>query len=604
MNKTIVPIKGMHCRSCELLIEEGLQELPEIKNVQVSYKKNQALIYSKSPLNMENVSKAVLEAGYEVGVNDSKSWISRDPAVYRDLIASFIILAVLYFFANKFGVFNINTGGSGNPSSLIVVLLIGLTAGLSTCMALVGGLVLGISARHAEKHPEATPIQRFRPHLFFNLGRIASYFLLGGMIGLIGKAFQLSGPTLGFLTITVGLIMLFLGLQLIELFPRLSNGGFTLPSSISKFLGIKKHHDKEYSHVNSVLVGALTFFLPCGFTQAMQLFAMSTGSFTRGALIMGLFAIGTAPGLLGVGGLASIVQGSLSKKFFKFVGLLVIFLAVFNLSNGYNLTGWRVFSSGAKEPIVREDPNVKEENGFQVVLMNQIATGYSPNKFTVKKNKQVKWIIDSKDNSSCAASIYVPKLGIRKFLSKGENIIEFTPKEEGEIKFTCAMGMYSGKFIVTNDSSGQLDKSDQKANDSNDLNSDVNQTDNPDAVSSDADRDSSAASGDVATNSKDTASLPKKDSDIQVVRATYVSNKQDIAPNEFTVSAGKPVRFEVLVKEEGQGCMSTIMIPGLANKPEYLAKGETLKFEFTPQKKGEYNITCAMGVPRGILKVV
>jgi sulfite exporter TauE/SafE len=160
-----------------------------------------------------------------------------------------------------------------------VVLIVGLTAGISTCMALVGGLVLGISARFSEKHPEASPAQKFRPHIFFIIGRIISYFILGGVIGLLGKAFQLSGPSLGFLTIIVGVVMLILGAQLTEIFPRLSNGGLTLPSSISKFLGIKKHHQKEYSHTNSVLTGALTFFLPCGFTQAMQLYAMSTGKF-------------------------------------------------------------------------------------------------------------------------------------------------------------------------------------------------------------------------------------------------------------------------------------------------------------------------------------
>jgi len=604
MNKTIVPIKGMHCRSCELLIEEKLQELSEIKNVQVSYKKSQAIIYSKLPLDMNNVKNAVIEAGYEVGVNDSKSWISKDPAVYKDLLISFIILAILYFVAKKFGLLNISAGGSNNPSSLIVVLLVGLTAGLSTCMALVGGLVLGITARHAEKHPEATPIQKFRPHLFFNLGRISSYFLLGGIIGLAGKAFQLSGPTLGILTIAVGFIMLFLGLQLTELFPKLSNGGFTLPSGVSKFLGIRKHHEKEYSHGNSVLVGALTFFLPCGFTQAMQLYAISTGSFTRGALIMGLFALGTAPGLLGIGGLASIIQGSLSKKFFKFVGLLVVFLAVFNFSNGYNLTGWKVFSANKKETVIANDPNVKEENGVQIVRMVQSASGYSPNKFTVKKGEPIKWIITSKDDKTCATSLYVSKLGIRKFLQLGENVVEFIPQEEGELKFSCAMGMYTGKFIVVpgetaaqknsqklenNDINTSQDVSAEPVSGSNSVANSSNSSDTSDSTQND-----SVSGNDVA----------KSDSDVQVIKATFVSNKQDIAPNSFTVFAGKPVRFEILVNEEGQGCMSTIMIPGLVNHPEYLAKGETIKFEFTPKEKGEYNITCAMGVPRGVLKVI
>ena len=72
MNKTIIPIKGMHCRSCEILIAEKLEEIPNIKNAQVSYRKSQALIYSTKPLDMHVVEVAVQEAGYEVGVDDSK----------------------------------------------------------------------------------------------------------------------------------------------------------------------------------------------------------------------------------------------------------------------------------------------------------------------------------------------------------------------------------------------------------------------------------------------------------------------------------------------------------------------------------------------------
>jgi sulfite exporter TauE/SafE len=275
------------------------------------------------------------------------------------------------------------------------------------------------------------------------LGRVISYFVLGGLIGLLGKAFQLTGPMLGILTIAVGFVMLILGAQLTEMFPRLSSGSFTLPSSISKILGIKKHHEKEYSHSNSMLVGALTFFLPCGFTQAMQLYAMSTGNLWMGASIMGVFALGTAPGLLGIGGLTSVLKGAFAKKFFKFTGLVVIFLAIFNISNGWNLTGWKsiFLSESSSKSVVKDDPNVKMEDGIQIVRMTQTAYGYKPNKFTIMKGIPVKWIIDSIDSNSCAASILMPKQNIRKSLKPGDNIIQFTAKETGELKFTCGMGM-------------------------------------------------------------------------------------------------------------------------------------------------------------------
>lgn len=598
-NKIVVPIKGMHCRSCEILIGEKLEELPEVKNAQVSYKKSQAIVYLRQPLNMQVVEAAVRDAGYEVGVDDSKDWITKDPEKYKDLGVAFIVLLVLYFLAKQLGLSSLNVGTSnGNPSSLLVVLIVGLTAGISTCMALVGGLVLGISARHSEKHPEATPAQKFRPHIFFNIGRIASYFVLGGVVGLIGKAFQLSGTSLGILTILVGFVMLMLGAQLTELFPRLSNGGLTLPSGISKMLGIKKSHEKEYSHANSMLTGALTFFLPCGFTQAMQLYAMSTGSFIKGALILGVFAIGTAPGLLSVGGLTSVIKGAFAKKFFKFAGLLVVFLAMFNMANGWNLTGWRLpnllqnYKSNETTNSTNNanDPNVTLENGIQIVRMTQDSNGYSPNKFTIQKGIPVKWIVNSVDSRTCAASIFASSIGVRKSLKLGENVIEFTPKETGQIKFSCSMGMYRGYFDVT-----EATPSVSEASPS------------PLAVSSPTPGSSPSSAPTISTTPSPTPPKfeLKQDSDsnysaVQVVKTTF-TKKNDITPSSFSVKSGTPVKFEVNVQDDGFGCMSTITIPGLVDQDnvQLLEKGKTLTFEFTPSEKGTYEITCAMGVPRG-----
>lgn len=562
MNKTTIPIKGMHCRSCEILIEEKLKEISGVKEIRVSYKKQEAEFMLNAPASMDEVTDAIADAGYEVG-KDEKDWISKDPREYKELGIALLVLLVLYLIFTNSSLGSIGNSTKGSPSSLLVVLIVGLTAGVSTCMAMVGGLILGMSARHSEKHPEATPAQKFRPHLFFNLGRITSYALLGGLIGLVGKAFQFSGSILGILTVGVGLVMITLGIQLTGLFPRISSAGFTLPAGLSRLLGIKKHHVKEYSHFNSLMTGALTFFLPCGFTQAMQLYAMSTGNFWRGAAIMGIFALGTAPGLLGVGGLTSFIKGSFAKKFFKFAGLLVISLAILNISNGFNLLGWKLISA---RKTVDASSAVKIQDGFQIVNMTQNSRGYSPNQFVVRKDVPVKWVIDSKDASSCAASIVSPKLNIKRFLRSGENVIQFTPKELGDIRFSCSMGMYTGKFtVIENDSTQQA--------------------------------------ADLAPTPQTSPPISEPSPDTQVIKTRYVAtdinSTTDLSPSEFTVSVDKPVRFEVYAEIEGTGCMGTIKIPRLADAPQFLEKGKTVVFEFTPKQKGTYLITCAMGAIRG-----
>ena len=88
----------------------------------------------------------------------------------------------------------------------------------------------------------------------------------------------------------------------------------------------------------------------------------------------------------------------------------------------------------------------------------------------------------------------------------------------------------------------------------------------------------------------------------QVIKTVYTQDT-DINPNVFNVKSNAPVRMEIDVKDNGSGCMSTIMIPGLADEPKLLKKGQKIIFEFTPENPGEYPITCAMGVPRGIIKV-
>jgi len=449
--KKIIEVKGMHCHSCEILLEDKLKQIPGVKRAQANSKKGAATVYSEAEIPQSKIVEAVKAAGYEVGQSD----LPLVKASYRDLtliLVSVMVLGGIYLLANIFGFDRLlNLGAAGPSTSLAVVFTIGVTAGLSSCMALVGGLVLGASARYAEKHPEATTIQKFRPHLFFNLGRILAFFVLGGLIGELGSFLSFSSSVTGYLMIVVSLFMLLLGIQLLEVFPKLNNA-LTLPKGLSRMLGLEKANAAEYSHKNSMLLGGLTFFLPCGFTQAMQVYAISTGSFLSGALIMGVFALGTTPGLLGVGGLTAVLKkGTWADFFYKFIGVLVIVLAFYNLSNGLNLSGLKNFFQS--KPAANE----------QVMVVN----------------------------------------------------------------------------------SGQP----------------------------------------------------------QVVQATY-DQENVLTPKKFTFKVGQPVRIEILAKEDGVGCMGSIMIPGLVNQPQFYVKGETVKLEFTPKKTGSYELTCAMGLTAGKIEIV
>ncbi len=458
--KTTINIKGMHCRSCEILLEKEIGIVYGVRHVRIHHKKGLGEIEYEGAFDLPAIEKAVIRAGYTLGKEDTRHFFSHDPMDYMELIAVACIIFILYAILYLFGVFNLNLRVSATPG-LMGVLIIGLTAGISTCMALIGGLVLGISSRHAALHPEATTAQKFKPHIFFNIGRLVSYTVLGGVIGLLGSAFKLSSSLLGILTVLLGCTMFLLGLKLIALFPRLHNKSIALPKSISRCFGLHQE-TKEYSHRGSFITGALTFFVPCGFTQAMQLYAVSTGSMTQGALIMGVFALGTLPGILGIGGLTSAMKGTFARYFFKFAGLIVILLALFNIKSGLSLAGFDLRVSWPFEAtyVVPNDTGggsfrpqsssgtARLENGVQIIEMVQAGNGYSPRQFTIKKDVPVIWNIKSTNPYSCAAYISMPSANIAQPLKGGDNVINFTPTKVGQMRFTCSMGMYSGVFNV------------------------------------------------------------------------------------------------------------------------------------------------------------
>ena len=87
---------------------------------------------------------------------------------------------------------------------------------------------------------------------------------------------------------------------------------------------------------------------------------------------------------------------------------------------------------------------------------------------------------------------------------------------------------------------------------------------------------------------------------VQVIRATY--NIEDgLSPSRFKVKAGVPVRLEVKALVDGLGCMGSITIPELTDEVYGFEKDVTNIFEVTPPSPGEYVITCAMGIPHGVI---
>lgn len=445
MPTQIISIKGMHCRSCELLIQDELSQLKGVKKVRASSKSHRAeLTIIDDTIDEAELAAAIERAGYELGESAQLPLFSKNTLIWQQVSFMFILIGLGWVLLNRLGLtngFSMNT--TAQPSNLLATLLIGLTAGVSTCMALVGGLTIAISARFAKSNTAVSGVKKLTPIMVFQLGRVIGFILLGALLGWFGSILQPSPFFTALLTLAVAAVMVLLGLQLTGLFPRLTHWSFSLPSALAEKLGLQASKQTSYSHLNTAITGALTFFVPCGFTQSMQLLAASSGSAYSGALIMGVFALGTLPGLAAVGSLGSLVSTMQSRVFTRFVGVIVVVMAFASASAGYNLLGASNAFGSTTNPTI-----TKPSGEIQEITMVQNSYGYSPSTFTVKKGVPVRWVINSTDSYSCASSILLAKYGINANLKPGENVFEFTPTQAGNLRFSCGMGMYSGVIKV------------------------------------------------------------------------------------------------------------------------------------------------------------
>lgn len=324
-------VNGMHCNSCVVLTEHQLKEVPEVLKVKASLKNLQVQITGefgdKSPEHIaRDLSEVLKSHGYTLSVERHKSLSNfADFYLALPLALGFVLL---FIFLQKLGIVNLITT---SKVSYTTAFIIGIVASLSTCMAVVGGLVLSMSANFAKEG------DKIKPQLLFHVGRLVSFFILGGVIGSLGTVFQFGSLGIFILNILVALVLLILGINLLEVFPWARKFQVTMPVFVGKYA----HSLKNINHtLTPLLVGVATFFLPCGFTQSMQIYTLTTGSFFAGSMIMFFFALGTLPvlAILSFGSLA-IHKKAQSGIFFKTAGLVVIFFAIFNIINALVAVG-------------------------------------------------------------------------------------------------------------------------------------------------------------------------------------------------------------------------------------------------------------------------
>lgn len=580
-HKVRYTIHGMHCASCEVLIERSFKKVPGVERVSVNHANGKATVVCSRVPSAQELQDAIKNKDYRVTAWESSHGTAPQPLTkntkrdYKEIGIAFFVIAAVYIILRQYRL--VPEIGISDSMGLGFVFVIGLVAAMSTCIAVTGGLLVAVAAKYNETHPGLTGWQRMKPNLYFNAGRVVSYTVLGGVVGAIGSALTLSSKMMGFVTIAASMVMIVLGFQLLKLFPWMRH----LQPRMPKFLAHRIHNASDnQSKAAPFFLGASTFFLPCGFTQALQLYVLSKGDWKVGAATMLVFSLGTLPALLSLSALSSFARGGFQRYFLKLSGTLVILLGIFNINNGLALTGSSLSilpQKGGVKGTTRTqgsaDPNVQIIGGKQVVAMTINGYSYLPSQFTVQQGVPVVWQIDGTDAGGCARVVTSQGLGINAYIpSSGQKTIEFTPGEPGTFPFSCPMGMTTrGAAFIVVPNTGTV-------------------------------APSSGTAPSAGSAPKPAGCDPSVQRCATQKVSMSVTREQGFYPNAFTVKKDLPVELAVDVKVPLGGCMGTMVIPDYDVAKKLSLGANTLAF--MPTKVGRVRVTCSMGNPLADFTVI
>jgi sulfite exporter TauE/SafE len=465
-----------------------------------------------------------------------------------------------------------------------ILFVVGVLTSLH-CIAMCGGINLSQCISYKTEN-DNSKFSKFKPSLMYNTGRVISYTIIGGVVGAIGSAVSFSGSVKGIVAIISGVFMMIMGLNTLNIFPWLRKINPRMP----KIFTNKIHNG---SNKGPFYVGLLNGLMPCGPLQAMQLYALGTGSFTAGSISMFLFSLGTVPLMFGFGAISTLLSKKFTYKMMKVSAILVMVLGIIMMNRGLNLSGINLDLALAA-PQTSSSNIAKVQDGVQFVNTKIEPGNYSP--IIVQKGIPVKWTITATadDLNGCNNPVTIPKYNKQYKLVPGDNLIEFTPAEEGTINYTCWMGMISSTIKVVSDISAVSDKDAQQINDQSQTNNSNSALGAGGCCAASA-KATKFAGGRIPTDKIQVAQI--KD-DIQEV--TINVNDEGYSPAVAVVQKG--IKLKVKFNDEKLNSCNNIVI-----FPEYNAQldfqnGQIETPEFIPTQ--DFTFQCWMGMLHGYIKVV
>lgn len=568
-------IGGMTCVSCQNKIEKKLRNTAGIISAEVSYIAGTANVtYDTDIISYKTIAGIIENLDYVVLIEHDKKGMDASR-----ITGILFIIAALYMVIEKTGLLTLLTPGqlAEQTMSYGMLFVIGLVTSVH-CVAMCGGINLSQCIPNtAEDSLEKSCLSALRPTFLYNLGRVASYTIIGFVVGALGSVLTFSTTLQGILKLIAGLFMVIMGINMLGIFPWLRRLNPRMPGFLAK--RVQKKRAKSSS---PLYVGILNGFMPCGPLQAMQIYALSTGNPFSGALSMLLFSLGTVPLMFGLGALSTVLGKKFAGKIMTAGAVLVVVLGMSMVTQGFSLSGVSMSALAfAKEnsgsDSQENQPALKLEDGVQVVN-STLSPGKYPN-IKVQAGIPVKWIIDAPKGSinGCNNRMFIRDFGIEHTFQTGENVIEFTPEKTGKVSYSCWMGMIRGTISIT------------EAGTENTASQPEELLDKPVPAGIPIPID------DIAIGEE---SLDENGNPIQKV--TMELTDKGFQPAAAVVKSGLDVEWNIIDSTTGNNYGTTILVPDFATQVP-LEKGDN-RLYFTPA--GSFDFSDGDNTSYGYIKVV
>ena len=174
-------IEGMTCINCQNKIEKELRKRSGIEKISVSYENGTVdICYDENEISLDKMITIIDDLGYQASLERASGkkviWIT---------IRELLVIIALFLLLQYFEILNYLTPSSLADSGMGygMLFIIGLITSVH-CIAMCGGINL---SQTLYKETQDISQVMFKNTFEYNIGRVVSYTVIGGILGAIGS---------------------------------------------------------------------------------------------------------------------------------------------------------------------------------------------------------------------------------------------------------------------------------------------------------------------------------------------------------------------------------------------------------------------------------